>query len=448
MISVQQMSQKALIAKNKARVEKDKEKKKELRAEADKLEAEFDAKFPDLYRAVVKEHATTVSASEAANGLLANSEKAKVTPDEATALTKLILKNAEAYGPRFANPTASRLGDAILRQKGLEAVALIALEPAAKALKDTDKLDQQYNTLYSYSLALEAAKRTDDLKSVSARLAKLDAALDKEYHETVPPFKPKAFGGREDQSRVAVLELFTGAQCPPCVAADVAFDALLKSYKATDVVLLQYHMHIPGPDPLTNPASIARWDYYSELFPSAIRGTPSTLFNGKAASGGGGYMEHSEDKYKDYVKLLDSSLKQTSALKLAGTATRDGDKISIALDVKGSEANESAKVRLLLVEDVIKYVGGNRIRFHHQVVRAMPGGPAGAALKDGKITQTADVAAIRSELTKYLDEYAAKERPFPYPKIRPLDLKELKVVALVQDDKTGEILQAAQFDVK
>jgi hypothetical protein len=32
--------------------------------------------------------------------------------------------------------------------------------------------------------------------------------------------------------------------------------------------------------------------------------------------------------------------------------------------------------------------------------------------------------------------------------VRLLDLKNLKLVALVQDDKTGEILQAAEVDVK
>ena len=53
------------------------------------------------------------------------------------------------------------------------------------------------------------------------------------------------------------MELFTGAQCPPCVAADVAFDVLEKTYKPADLVLIQYHLHIPGPDPLTNAASEA-----------------------------------------------------------------------------------------------------------------------------------------------------------------------------------------------
>ncbi len=74
------------------------------------------------------------------------------------------------------------------------------------------------------------------------------------------------------------MELFTGAQCPPCVAADVAFDALLQTYKPTEFIGLQYHLHIPGPDPLTNNDSEERQKYYG----SAIRGTPSTFFNGKA----------------------------------------------------------------------------------------------------------------------------------------------------------------------
>ena len=56
------------------------------------------------------------------------------------------------------------------------------------------------------------------------------------------------------------MEIFTGAECPPCVAADVGFDALLKSYKPTEFIGLQHHLHIPGPDPLTNADTVARAD--------------------------------------------------------------------------------------------------------------------------------------------------------------------------------------------
>ena len=54
---------------------------------------------------------------------------------------------------------------------------------------------------------------------------------------------------------------------------------------------------------------------------------------------------------------------------------------------------------------------------------------------------------VRKDITSYLDDYAANERPFR-DNLRPLDLKSLKVIAIVQNDKTQEILQAVQIDVK
>ena len=34
----------------------------------------------------------------------------------------------------------------------------------------------------------------------------------------------------------------------------------------SELVLIQYHMHIPGPDPLTNTDTEARWKYYQNAF--------------------------------------------------------------------------------------------------------------------------------------------------------------------------------------
>src|SRR5262249_2126260 len=127
---------------------------------------------------------------------------------------------------------------------------------------------------------------------------------------------------------------------------------------------------------------------------------------------------------------------------------RAGDAVKINVQVSGLEDTEDLRLRLLLVEDTVKFAGGNGIRFHHHVVRAMPGGASGVAIKDKTFRHapTADVGKIRTGLTKYLDDYAANERPFPQS-ARPLDMKDLKVIALVQNDKTGEILQAVQIDV-
>ena len=89
----------------------------------------------------------------------------------------------------------------------------------------------------------------------------------------------------------------------------------------------------------------------------------------------------------------------------------------------------------------------------------MPGGPAGFVLKEANSKQTAtvDLIELKKQLTGYLEEAYKKRptpdregmesrRPFSTDKL-PLDLKNLKVVALVQDDKTGEIVQAAEVDL-
>ena len=88
------------------------------------------------------------------------------------------------------------------------------------------------------------------------------------------------------------MELFTGTQCCPCVAADVALGALAQTYEPTELALLQYHMHIPGPDPMTNLDTEARWKHYLGAFaPTKTQfGVPTAVFNGKTFRVGGGAM--------------------------------------------------------------------------------------------------------------------------------------------------------------
>ena len=57
----------------------------------------------------------------------------------------------------------------------------------------------------------------------------------------------------------------------------------------------------------------------------------------------------------------------------------------------------------------------------------------------------ASLDQVRKDLEAYLKK-AAEEAPFP-TKDRPLDLKNLRVVAFVQNDATQEVLQAVQAEV-
>jgi hypothetical protein len=257
------------------------------------------------------------------------------------------------------------------------------------------------------------------------------------------------------------MELFTGAQCPPCVAADVAFDALLKTYKPSELVTLQYHLHIPGPDPLTNGDSETRQRYYGDSF----HGTPSTYFNGDSKASGGGGMGNAKDKYDEYRKVIDAALKGKRRATIDLKVNREGDEIKIlamaqatstakeakSKDQCAPEADDEApdasklRLRLALVEEEIRYVGSNKLRFHHHVVRGMPGGAKGQALSEGqgKVDLTLTLDDVRKGLEDYL---APRKARFPNP-LPPIALEHLSVVAFVQDDDSKEVLHAVMVPV-
>jgi len=454
----QRLSMTATQLRFKAQQAKDANDKAELQDKAKAAQNEADEKVPGLYRDVIAKHSDSPFAADAANSLLRRADKIKPKAEEVATWVKIVQSDAAKYGPKIERESSLQVTETIVGQKEIAATALPLVEKVVAGVKESDPLALQSRALKVLIKAEKAAGKNN--AATEARLTKVETALDSEYLKKVPPFKPAKFAGRKDKeaNRVAVMELFTGATCPPCVAADVAFDALMMTYQPKDLILIQYHMHIPAPDTLTNPDTIARSNYYTDKFKAEMRGVPSALFNGKPFGqydmdpmhGGGGPMTNAENKFDQYRNVIDPLLEQKSDLKITGTAKRTGEKININVNVdRVAEPGDHLKCRLLLVEEKVHYAGSNGIRFHHQVVRAMPaGGSAGTALaaKTTQVGTNFDLADLRRGLTKYLDDFAA-ERPFPNPD-RPMELSHLKVIALVQNDTTGEILNAAEIEVE
>lgn len=427
--------------------EKDAETKKQLQEEIEGFKKDLARNLPELKKWIDKNpenHATIDCA------LLLIRSIGLTAPKEADVKSaiEILTKAAARYGPRQETDIKIFAAEALVAQKGLEAISLTLAEEVSKTIQDSDPVSKKLRIYKLLKNSQEVNKRTEDAKKTEELIAAAEKALDEEYLKNVPPFKPEVYAGRKNKSanKVVVMELFTGAQCPPCVAADVGFDALLKTYKTSELILLQYHLHIPGPDPLTNAYSESRMAYYRKLFPGKVGGTPSTLFNGDAQAGGGGGMANAEAKYKQYRMIIDPMLEDTVEAKITGSVQVEGDKISASVEVSGAKG-DSVKVHLMLVEDNIRYVGGNGLRFHHNVVRA----PIGEAVevKDGALKHTATVELLKVKETqkKYWEEFENGGRTFPNSD-RPLELKGLKVVALVQNEKTGEILTATQMEVK
>jgi hypothetical protein len=214
------------------------------------------------------------------------------------------------------------------------------------------------------------------------------------------------------------------------------------------VALLEYHQHardIP-PDPLVNLDTEARAKFYE----FDMEEKPPTVFvNGKPTmKPPRGDKQNAKAGYDALRKLVDDSLETAPGATIKLQVTRTGDKIDIAGDVSDLKGSASKhRLRFVLVEDKVRYVGLNGVRMHHHVVRALPGGAAGFVL-DKKATShkaTFNVSELRKKLLLYYTAVASKAS-FPNPEIQ-LKLSDLKIIALVQDDDNKKILQAAQADV-
>ena len=233
--------------------------------------------------------------------------------------------------------------------------------------------------------AARQANKADIARGAESALAQLKHVLAEEKKGHFEPLKPDPYPGRADphHDRVVLLELFTGAECGPCVAADLAFDALSEAYRTTELITLEYHLHIPRPDPLTSRDSVARAAYYE------IHSTPSTVFNGKSAAGGGGPAQDARKKLNQYRFVIDEMLKNSKKAAIELEARKIGDEIRIVASAKISNRgdntpDQSPRLKLVLVEKKVDYAGGNRQSSHHHVVRAFPAGVEGTPLEGGK----------------------------------------------------------------
>ncbi|NYF92063.1 hypothetical protein RBB79_20500 [Tunturiibacter empetritectus] len=408
----------------------------------------------------------------------------RFTKGRANALAALAKVDMDEHKPE---PAAALLDQAYALDPTVAEVNLLRGEQALDQHKDAEALED-----------LERAQLTGELKSPwREKMIELYrnshggsdqsflADMDAQYARIFPdPFTPQP-AKPTDGSRTALLELFTGSACDPCVSADLAVDALLKTYSRKQLVVLAFDQHIPDPDPLANPDSIARAKSYRVAF------TPTSKLNGKPLWEGGGPRANAETSYNEAIKKIDADTTKPSGVNLQLTATRAPDGMihasatvsidnpqllqqSLAPDPPAKEADAKTPAAIpaatatppapaaqpasiephlvanfALVEDDVRYSGENGIRFHRMVVRslAQPAG-TGSPVEAGKALEaTFDPAAISATLKTYLDTYEQKNDRFGkvvfLAKDTTLEPAHLAIAAWVEDTTTHRVLQAA-----
>ncbi len=260
---------------------------------------------------------------------------------------------------------------------------------------------------------------------------------------------------KNEYERIVLAELFTGSECRPCQAADIAFDYLIERYRTSSLAILEYHLHIPLPDPLSNFDAEKRGEYYG------VNSTPTAIFGGNTVITSGGNKLMAKNKFYLYSDIIERQMKNPTSVSIKLSASLKNDVLTIKASAETApkahqplaEKNKKLKLRIALVEDEVFYKGTNGIEHHKFVVRKMIKSHDGFVFPaNGKlsVTQTVNMKSLVDELGKYYDQtnvlYSQRGAGLKEMKNR-IDRERLAVVAFVQDDVTRQILQASTVKV-
>ncbi len=269
--------------------------------------------------------------------------------------------------------------------------------------------------------------------------------LDQVYAKQPPLFDAGRFNG-EHAGPALVAELFTGAQCGPCQAADYAFDGLIARFPESTVNVLEYHIHVPGPDPMTTPDSMARARFYK------IRSTPVALFSGTEKRAGGGPMVRAEMAFREYLDVINVQLQPADKARVDLQVKSEKDAISVngKVGVPTLAGTDDLRLYIALVEKTVHYTGSNGVHLHRNVVRKLLNGSEGTRITgpDFEFRQAGSVSAIEGEIKQYLAQLA-KEWGMDFDDApTSLNRADLAVVAFVQNAQTYQILGSAMAPVQ
>ncbi|MCA9115782.1 MAG: hypothetical protein KDA79_11915 [Planctomycetaceae bacterium] len=378
---------------------------------------------------------------------------------EESAERTTMLRDAISGEGEASEKAVARLKE-LQKESPFDPVIVWALATAAEKAGNTDQAIEQYGMLTALPMMqrmlmqelgpetpLPAEKLSELWEKKHGNTDDLDAYLNKAFaqglHTLVEGEEPVPPRAADEGNRIALVELFTGAQCPPCVAADLATGALEHLYQQSEAIVVRYHQHIPGPDPLTTADTEARLFYYE------AQGTPTIRVNGREFEGSaGGFLAQAPGVLEQLQEQITPILTSRTEVKLNLQASLSDGTVKISASATGlPEDSERLRLRLILAEQSISFRAGNGIRQHEMVVRQMPGGAEGIKPADGKLQteQTVNVDELREELKAYLTKFE-EEFGADFP-VKPLDLNRLTVVALVQDHVTKEVLQSTAYSL-
>jgi thiol-disulfide isomerase/thioredoxin len=276
-----------------------------------------------------------------------------------------------------------------------------------------------------------------------------DTALGK--HQRLPAFQAPKFAPREGwqwKGKAVLAEVFTGSECPPCASAAYSFEGLKESYPPEYIAILKYHLPIPRYDPMMNPATKARQEYYG------VNSTPTAFVDGTARVSVGGPKSSSLEAFNSLKKEIDAVLDAPVDVAIKAKVSVGGDVVTVKCEF--SSVIEGADYHVALVQAEERFQGYNGVPLHKMVVRAIQ-----TLQPTEKATATFNIRELEKAAADYIAEWGENDDPvFQQRRIQStppnswpqqnniIDRKKLKAVVFVQNTETKQVYNAFTADAK
>jgi tetratricopeptide (TPR) repeat protein len=317
-----------------------------------------------------------------------------------------------------------------------------------KQKENKKALDAYVSGLYAFENPTVKAAALKLLVKMNLKEEDLKNMIDKKQKASTN-FKTGKYTSKPT-GKVLLAELFTGAECGPCQSADVAYDELSEYFPRNSLAILEYHVNIPGPDPMTNPNTFSRYIYYGGNF-----GTPTAILEGKEIITGGGPRYLAANRFNLYKYALSKYENQKPGVIISGKAVKKGNDINVNLKLKGKTKNPKDVLHVALVEKSVNYTGSNTIEKHRFVVRNLLDNESGSPITSDKILKSFDLNKIEEGLKNYLDDPTKQpswRQAFGPPtwkaRTDKLNRDNLAVVAWIQNPDSREIVNSVFLDIK
>ncbi|MDI6802970.1 MAG: hypothetical protein QME58_03870 [Bacteroidota bacterium] len=319
-----------------------------------------------------------------------------------------------------------------------------------KAYEQVGETKKAFDSYLSGVLAFSPEKIIERLKTLHPILyihgPELEEIIKAEIQKT-ENFEVTHFKKPEENNKVVLAELFTGSECRPCLAADVAYDKLIERYESNTLAVLEYHLHIPAPDPMTNTDTEARAKFYG------VNSTPASIIEGIDKASAGGNKAVAKSRFNVFTSTIEKYLSNVPKANISLKSSIKKKNLSIICNSSTPEINTNdLRLHIVLAEEKVDYKGYNTVAEHRFVVRKMFPSPEGLAFGNKKeltYSTKINLNQIEDSLKVYLDsmEKRANRKVFKEKK-HQINHDNLFMVTFVQNNVTKEIFQASVTQVK